>query len=467
MQPTSFFRQLLASTGIRQQVLVLLCADLFVFYTAGLLAYALRTAISPIDFQVYKEIFILLLLGPVFCWAFGTYQSIALPPHREIKQLFLATSLTFLVVLAVLFVTKSGDVYSRLVLMGAWGISIFTLPLVRGCVRRRFSRASWWGRPLVICGQGPLVDEIWQSLTTTPERGLYPVEKLVINPDDPLQSQKLMACAQRYYQPLILLSPPENNKAITVSLIADAGRAFNGVLISPLYSPSDARLWVAPRDLGTVVGLLVRQNLLDTRRLHVKRLCDVVFSLLGSVVTVPLGLLICLCIRCDSQGPALYTQQRIGQGGKLITVYKFRTMIADADAVLHNYLAENPELHEEWKADRKLKQDPRLTRVGRFLRKSSLDELPQLWNVFIGTMSLVGPRPIVPAEVKNYGPVFEEYCMVKPGITGLWQISGRNNTSYAERVRLDHYYVSNWSVWMDLWILARTVPVVVMGYGAY
>lgn len=467
MQCSPFFSRLWAITGIWPQMLVLLAVDVLVLYFAGVLSYGARTLISPVNFQAYEEIFTLLLLGPLFCWSFGTYQSIALPPHREIKQIFLAVSLTFLVILAVLFVTKSGDVYSRLILVWAWCLSIIMVPLVRGIVRRHFASAPWWGRPLVICGQGPLVDEIWHSLIRNPERGLRPVECLTIHEHDPLQWRKLAECAARYTKPFILISPPEDKRAIGVNLISDAGRLFSGVLLSPVYSPSDARLWLTPRDLGSMVGLLIRQNLLDKRRLRVKRCADIVLSLLGSVVTVPLGLLITLCIRCDSAGPILYTQQRLGQGGKPIKVYKFRTMIVDADAVLHDCLTQNPELAEEWKLDRKLKQDPRLTRVGRILRKTSLDELPQLWNVLTGSMSLVGPRPIVAAEKKNYGPVFEEYCLVKPGITGLWQISGRNNTSYEERVRFDHYYVSNWSVWMDIWILARTIPVVVMGQGAY
>ena len=142
-------------------------------------------------------------------------------------------------------------------------------------------------------------------------------------------------------------------------------------------------------------------------------------------------------------------------------------MVRDADAFLQRLLQENPALQEEWEKDQKLKNDPRITRVGRILRKLSLDELPQLINVVKGDMSLVGPRPIVENEEEKYGPVYEEYCLVKPGITGLWQISGRNNTSYAERVAYDHYYISNWSVWMDLWILGKTVPVVLTGYGAY
>lgn len=467
MQSTSLLRKFLATAGIRPQMAVLLVFDLLVLYGAGLLGYGARALISPIDFEAYRDIFTLLLLGPIFYWASGTYQSIALPPHREIKQIFLATTLTFLVILAVLFITKSGDIYSRLVLVWAWFASVIGVPVVRGMVRRHFARRPWWGRPLVICGQGSLVDEVWNSLLDKPERGLFPVERLTFQENDPQQFTILRECAKRYTNPLILLTPPENNKAIAAGLISDASRLFSGVLLSPVYSPSDARLWLTPRDLGPVVGLLIRQNLLDGRRLRVKRLCDIVFSILGSVLTIPIGIFIALCIRCDSAGPIIYTQQRIGQGGKPIKVYKFRTMVPNADAVLFEYLAANPLLAAEWKADRKLRQDPRLTRVGNILRKTSLDELPQFWNVLMGSMSLVGPRPIVPCEESKYGAVYEEYCMVKPGITGLWQISGRNNTSYEERVRLDHYYVSNWSVWMDLWILGRTVPVVAMGYGAY
>ena len=211
----------------------------------------------------------------------------------------------------------------------------------------------------------------------------------------------------------------------------------------------------------------MRQNLRDKRRLRFKRGMDLLFCTLGAVVLLPLGFLLALCIRLDSPGPIFFRQRRVGQGGREIHIFKFRTMVRDADAFLQRLLQENPALQEEWEKDQKLKNDPRITRVGRILRKLSLDELPQLINVVKGDMSLVGPRPIVENEEEKYGPVYEEYCLVKPGITGLWQISGRNNTSYAERVAYDHYYISNWSVWMDLWILGKTVPVVLTGYGAY
>ena len=187
---------------------------------------------------------------------------------------------------------------------------------------------------------------------------------------------------------------------------------------------------------------------------------------LAALLLVP-GLLLGLAIRLDSPGPALYRQRRLGKGGRTIFIYKFRTMVSNADAVLHDYLETQPELRAEWERDQKLRHDPRITRMGRFLRKTSLDELPQLLNVLRGEMSLVGPRPIVDNEKEKYGLVYENYCRVRPGITGLWQVSGRNNTTYEERVSMDDYYVTNWSVWMDLWILGKTPLVVLTGYGAY
>jgi lipopolysaccharide/colanic/teichoic acid biosynthesis glycosyltransferase len=134
---------------------------------------------------------------------------------------------------------------------------------------------------------------------------------------------------------------------------------------------------------------------------------------------------------------------------------------------LDQYLEDNPDLKEEWERDHKLRYDPRITRIGRFLRKTSLDELPQLWNVIRGDMSLVGPRPIVTAEIEKYGPYFGLYTMVKPGITGLWQVSGRNNTTYDERVQLDAYYVRNWSPWVDAFLLLKTIRIVLFARGAY
>jgi undecaprenyl-phosphate galactose phosphotransferase len=196
------------------------------------------------------------------------------------------------------------------------------------------------------------------------------------------------------------------------------------------------------------------------------------FDILVSLLLLPLFLLIVggiwLAIKLDSPGPVFYYHERIGQGGKPIRVWKFRTMYMDARERLSALLEEDHEAREEWESNYKLKNDPRVTRVGRFLREVSLDELPQLINVLKGEMSLVGPRPVLQEELDCYYKEYADYyCLVRPGITGLWQVSGRSNTTYETRVWLDSWYVINWSIWFDLVILLKTVRVLVQKEGAY
>ncbi len=198
-----------------------------------------------------------------------------------------------------------------------------------------------------------------------------------------------------------------------------------------------------------------------------KRSLDVGLALLISVIVLPLLAIVAILLRLEGRGPVFYGQSRLGRRGEPFTAWKFRSMVADADEILESFLLANPAAREEWERDHKLKHDPRITWLGRILRSTSLDELPQIWNVLRGDMSLVGPRPIVRAEIVKYGEVYEDYMQVWPGITGLWQVSGRNNTTYEERVRLDRDYVRNWSLSKDLLILIRTVRVVLLREGAY
>ena len=197
------------------------------------------------------------------------------------------------------------------------------------------------------------------------------------------------------------------------------------------------------------------------------RVLDISCILLALPFILVAFVIITILIMLDSEGPVFYRQTRIGRYGRRFYVYKFRTMVQNADELLQKYLAESPELKAEWLATHKLKNDPRITRVGAILRKTSLDELPQLWNILIGEMSLIGPRPIVDAEVDKYGDCFELYIQVRPGLTGLWQVSGRSDTSYERRVELDKYYVLNRSLKLDLQILWKTVFVVLKKDGAY
>ncbi len=198
-----------------------------------------------------------------------------------------------------------------------------------------------------------------------------------------------------------------------------------------------------------------------------KRVFDVVLVLLFAPVWVPISLVLAVCVMLTSPGPIFFSHRRIGRAGKFFSMWKFRTMCENSAEVLEHYLASHPELREEWAENHKLKNDPRVTPLGGFLRRSSLDELPQLWNVLTGRMSLVGPRPIVAAEAERYGRDFAYYLAVKPGISGLWQASGRSTLSYDERVLLDRRYVEEWSLGSDFKILLRTVTKVVNSHGAY
>lgn len=204
------------------------------------------------------------------------------------------------------------------------------------------------------------------------------------------------------------------------------------------------------------------------QRLPLKRTFDIIFSISVLGLLSPLYLLIALLIRTTSKGKAIYYQTRIGRGGVLFRCYKFRTMYQNADVILEKILAKDPIKQKEWHETHKIKNDPRITPIGVFLRKSSLDELPQFWNVLKGDLSVVGPRPVVEEEItRHFGSKAQKIFSVRPGITGLWQISGRSDTSYSTRIALDENYVENRTFFKDLKIIALTIPIVLLKKGAY
>lgn len=199
-----------------------------------------------------------------------------------------------------------------------------------------------------------------------------------------------------------------------------------------------------------------------------KRVMDISGALIGLALLSPIFAAAALAVWMTDKGPIFYRQKRIGRGGREIKVAKFRSMVVDSAALLERFLSQNPDARAEWNATRKLKNDPRITKVGNFLRLSSIDELPQLWNVLVGDMSLIGPRPVVKDELDTYYRSRRVYYYaVRPGITGLWQVSGRNDTTYEQRVQLDCTYVRKLSLWTDVSILLRTLPAVLKSSGAY
>lgn len=216
---------------------------------------------------------------------------------------------------------------------------------------------------------------------------------------------------------------------------------------------------------GSMVPVAAREASSPGRK--AKRCFDIAAAASALIILLPLLLTLALSIWLLLGRPILYSHPRLGKDGKKFRCLKFRTMVKDGDAVLRNYFLSNPEGRIEWETTRKLRQDPRVTPLGRILRLTSADELPQLLNVIRGDMSLVGPRPITEDEMSHYGAVIQDYVRTRPGLTGLWQVSGRNDLSYETRVALDQHYLLNWSFWLDLQIIFRTIPAVLRSTGTY
>ncbi len=212
-------------------------------------------------------------------------------------------------------------------------------------------------------------------------------------------------------------------------------------------------------------GTLTRYNQINTQKSYdtFKKLVDIILVVSALIGLWPVFLLLAMAVKLDSPGPIIYRRRVLGRDGRVFDAFKFRTMFVNGDKILARY----PRLKADLDKNYKLKDDPRVTRMGHFLRKYSLDELPQLFNVLLQDMSLIGPRIIAPEEIEKYGAYGPDLLTVLPGITGLWQVSGRSDTTYDQRVKLDMNYVHNWSLWLDIKILFKTFPAVIKGEGAY
>jgi Undecaprenyl-phosphate galactose phosphotransferase WbaP len=263
-----------------------------------------------------------------------------------------------------------------------------------------------------------------------------------------------------------IIAVPSECDSETAALVEKSAGIFRNVFVAPQIAGGEVRVAVIRGErskLAIQVG-----NCAAPSEVHwLKRTLDVVGALSLFLLTLPFLWLVALSIRLSSKGPILYKQLRIGKGNRVFRALKFRTMFVDARDRLDHYLEKDLALQAEWESVHKLRDDPRVTAAGRFLRRFSLDELPQLWNVLVGDMSLVGPRPIVVSEIERYGLDYAAYEAVRPGLTGLWQVSGRNDTTYQQRVDYDSYYVRNWTLRLDARIVAKTFRAVISGVGAY
>jgi Undecaprenyl-phosphate galactose phosphotransferase WbaP len=271
--------------------------------------------------------------------------------------------------------------------------------------------------------------------------------------------------ARHFDIPYAILAMPSLTHAGRANLLAQYSKFFDHVFVvaDPAGVPA---LWTTGRSGDGLFGYGVRNVALRPGARFVKRAADFIGAVIGTILLAPVLAVIALLIRMDSLGSVFYRQERMGREGRIVTILKFRTMYEDADRKLAEILDADPALREEYEQYHKLQDDPRVTRIGKFLRRYSLDELPQILNVLRGDMSLVGPRAYMPSELAKMNGLARAVLQSPPGMTGLWQVSGRNRLSFADRVNLDVHYIQNWSPWLDLYLLVRTGPVVLSGEGA-
>ncbi|MSP36652.1 MAG: undecaprenyl-phosphate galactose phosphotransferase WbaP [Limnohabitans sp.] len=365
---------------------------------------------------------------------------------------------------------------SRLWWLLVWVLAVAMIVWGRMATRWMLKQMGLWIRPTIIIGHGENASEAAIALESEPRMGFEvggyvnvdeSSPRLRLNGDTLLNLHQLETLAdQPGIQWVIALEHAQSEQrehwlrtltqwgATDISVIP----AMRGV---PLYGTDIAHFFS-----HEVALLRVRNNLRRWPARLTKRLFDTSLAAFLLILISPLMLLIALALKMEG-GSVLFAHQRVGKNGRKFYCYKFRSMVPNADQQLQLILQQNPDLSAEWHKEHKLKDDPRVSKVGDFLRRTSLDELPQLFNVLKSEMSLVGPRPIVQDELQKYGLEKSYYLMVRPGMTGLWQVSGRNNVDYETRVYLDAWYVKNWSLWYDLAILFKTIKVVFWRNGAY
>lgn len=470
------------SSTIGQGVMVgsQVAIDLAAVAASFLVAFTLRRTLpffDPLqhDINLYLGVWPVIFLWPIFFWREGLYPGLWLVGSQHVKHIVAGTTLASLTAVSATFVTKTGAQFSRPIIVGTWLATLALIPLARLALKRVQHRLGMAGPSAILIGEVDAAASVLRRLRRRRPTPIVPVGIFVedtANAGEGVEGVPILgsvddaaAWARGHRVDVCVVRRTPSRETPQEALIEAQTRAFRKVLILPEVL-SVSTIDTNVRDIDGILALEVQNNLVVPANRAAKRLLDLVFSLLLGVVAVPVGAAVSLAILLPSGRPIFYGHERIGRRGRPFVAWKFRTMTQRADEVLETHFQGHPEAREEWLRNRKLANDPRLTSVGRLLRRLSLDELPQLWNVLAGEMSLVGPRPIVEEEVSKYGPMIDLYYRVRPGLTGLWQVSGRSTLTYDRRVELDAYYVRNWSVWLDIVILARTAWVVIQGQGA-
>ncbi len=399
------------------------------------------------------------------------------PYQEELRRIFKVIVFSLITVFFVVGLAKLQDEVSRLFTVFLFFYLCFTLPVFRFLSKLILHNLNLGIKDMLVVGYSEKYKDSLERLLKDRYLayrlvGVIGERKRIVKIGKETYRVRPIKILQRIsllngVHTMVIFSEDIAEESLSKLIILGQKIAKEVILIPPIKTLNVLNLDVIPMYFPQFLILKLKDNLKSNINYTIKSLFDYAFALSMLPILLLIGTLLYILIRLDSKGPAIIKQRRIGKGGKIIEIYKFRTMYENAEQILENILLENEHLRREWEEKRKLSRDPRVTRLGRFLRKSSLDELPQFINVLKGEMSIVGPRPITEEELKKYYGEFSSiYLQVKPGITGYWQVSGRSMVDYKTRVAMDVFYVLNWSIWLDFFILLKTVWVVIKGEGA-
>lgn len=445
------------------------------FIRKEILPFFLKFPVFPeIDFTFFWWVF------PVWIFFFA-YEGLYTKRFSywdEIKTIWKAVFFSTLAMFAVLYLGKVGEQVSRTVLVVMSAISIPILPIFRTNIKRLLVFMGLLKSKVLILGAGKTGRLIFNALNRDKNLGLNVVGFL---DDDPEKIGKKISGikihpgvdkAQKYVGRCgiedVIIAMPGCEKNKFISLINKLQhKAHNILLIPDLFGITVLGTNLQHFFQEQTIGLEVKNNLAQPTNILIKKIFDLLASVILLLVFAFPMIIIAILIKTSSKGPAIFSQERRGKNDRPFRCYKFRTMYSDAETRLNNLLVDNEDVRNEWNHHWKLENDPRITGIGQFLRQTSLDELPQIFNVLKGDMSLVGPRPVTKQEIDEYYKEQAKLCFsVPPGVTGLWQVSGRSSTSYDYRIALDSWYVRNWNLWLDIVILFKTIRVVLKREGA-
>jgi Undecaprenyl-phosphate galactose phosphotransferase WbaP len=476
--------ELVAERGVRRSAYspvymtaTLAVSDFGMSAAAVLAGFSLWRLVNPAIPPLQPEMVLLPLscVGSFACTS--QYPGVGLTAVEHMRRISKGISTVYLLFLFAMFVAKGSWVDSRGALLLAWGFSMALVSCGRCVALHVMSRRSWWGVPVLVIGAGPAGIATVRNLRANGALGYRPMGFL----DDDRQKHEICAglpvigtlddaasVARDLGIDYAILAIPGMPREPFLRHLRRWTRIFRRILVIPDWRNITTQ-WTEMKDLGGMIGFETHQKLLNPIANWMKRVFDLAGACFGLVVSAPVLAVCVLWIRKTSSGNPFYVHERDGRAGTTLRILKLRTMFHNSEAMLASHLACNPSAREEWGRFCKLKNDPRiLPGVGHFLRRTSLDELPQLWNVLKGEMSLVGPRPFPTYHNARFDPDFQQVrTEVRPGLTGLWQVSARSDGDLDVQQSLDTYYIRNWSLWLDIYILARTVRAVLAPRGSY